>query len=203
MKRFTILFTLVGVLAVVAGLQVWSEASAEAAKSASIAPVSNSTGERLDAIRSDKVAAASYQAVLGKSLKDKELADFIASNCSGASQVRLCRNVGMALWLDADQKVNTVYLYTIGANGFAAYKGKLPQGLATSDTMATVEEKFGQPFITQVPQAGWKPGLPDRGSSPDHIHYWAVYERFGVTIIYNTPFAKDKNATIDAILVSE
>ena len=196
MKRFTVLFILVGALAVLAV----SVASADA--SATIAPASESNEAPSDAVISG--AAASYKAVLGKSLKDKEFADFVASNnCSGAGQFQLCQDAGVALWLDADQKVNTVYLYTVGANGFAAYAGALPQGLVSNDTMASVEEKFGQPFVPGVPQAGRKPGLPERGGSPDHIHYWAVYERFGLTIIYNTPFANDKNATIDAILISE
>ena len=200
MKRFTILFTLVGALAFLAMFQVWSVARAES--SAVIAPASESNGALSDAVIPE--AAASYKAVLGKSLKDEEFADFVASNnCSSAGQFQLCQDAGVALWLDADQKVNTVYLYTVGANGFAAYEGTLPQGLVSNDTMAAVEEKFGQPFVPGVPQAGRKPGLPDRGGSPDHIHYWAVYERFGLTIIYNTPFANDKNATIDAILISE
>lgn len=196
MKRFTRLFTLVGALAILA----LSVARAEAG--AAIAPASESIESPSDAAIPG--AAASYKTVLGKSLKDKEFADFVASNnCSSTGQFQLCQDVGVALWLDADQKVNTVYLYTVGANGFAAYAGALPQGLVSNDTMASVEEKFGQPFVPGVPQAGRKPGLPDRGGSPDHIHYWAVYERFGLTIIYNTPFVNDKNATIDAILISE
>ena len=200
MKRFTMLFTLVSVLAVLAIFQAWSEARAEA--NVPIAPVNDSTGDLSDAVRPE--AAASYKAVLGKSLKDKELADFVASNnCSSAGQFQLCQDAGVALWLDQSQKVNTIYLYALSGNGFAPYTGELPFGLTSNDTMSIVEEKFGSPFVPQVPQAGWKPGLPDRGSSPDHIHYWAVYDRFGVTIIYNTPFANDKNASIHAVLVSE
>lgn len=198
MKRFTILLTLVGALVIAAVFQAWSEARAEA--SAPMAPVNISNNAMSEAVRPE---AASYKAVLGKSLKDKELADFIAGNCSGVSQIRVCQDAGMALWLDADQKVNTVYLYTVDANGFTAYKGKLPQGLASNDTMATVEEKFGQPFVPRVPQAGRKLGLPDRGSSPDHIHFWAVYERFRLTIIYNTPFSSEKDASIHAVLISQ
>ena len=147
-------------------------------------------------------SAANYQAVLGKPVSDNSVADFIASNkCSSVSDFQLCRAAGMALWIDPAQKINTVYLYTQGEDGFAAYKGVMPFGLASRDTMADVEQKFGQPVVVQAPQAGWTPGLPDVGSSPDHIHYWAVYERFGVTIVYNTPFANDKNATIHSILV--
>jgi hypothetical protein len=81
----------------------------------------------------------------------------------------------------------------------AAAPAALPYGLNTQDTMASVEQKLGQPRVTYAPQAGWEPALPDEGSSPDHSHYWAIYKRFGLTIVYNTPFASDKSATIDAI----
>ena len=88
------------------------------------------------------------------------------------------------------QKVETVYLYISSTiDGFAAYKGKLPLGLASTDTMADVEEKFGQPKVEHAPQAGWEPGLPDESGTPDHIHYWAIYKRFGVTVVYNSPSA--------------
>jgi hypothetical protein len=79
----------------------------------------------------------------------------------------------------------------------------LPYGLTAQDTMASVEHKLGQPVEIHAPQAGWKPGLPDEGFSPDHIHYWAIYRRFGLTVVYNTPSASDKNATIYAIYVND
>ena len=149
-------------------------------------------------------SAAAYQVVLGKSLNDKDVADFIASNnCSSAGSFQLCKSIGMALWLDADQKVKSVYLYPTSANGFSAYKGALPLGLAANDTMATIEQKFGQPKVQHAPQAGWEPGLPDESRSPDYIHYWAIYKRFGVTVIYNSPSPADKNATINTIIVNK
>ena len=83
----------------------------------------------------------------------------------------------------------------------AAAPPALPYGLTTQETMAGVEQKLGQPRVTYAPQAGWEPGLPDEGSSPDHVHYWAIYKRFGLTIVYDTPSARDKNATIHAIRV--
>jgi hypothetical protein len=85
----------------------------------------------------------------------------------------------------------------------AAAPEPLPYGLTSQDTMAMVEQKLGQPNVTFAPQAGWQAGLPDEGSSPDHMHYWAVYKRFGLTIVYNTPSASDKNATIQAIYVND
>lgn len=85
---------------------------------------------------------------------------------------------------------------------FAAPKN-LPYGLTLQDTMASVEQKLGQPRVMFAPQAGWEAGLPDAGGSPDHLRYWAVYRRFGVTIVYNTPSLMDKNATIYDIIVDE
>jgi len=85
----------------------------------------------------------------------------------------------------------------------AAAPAPLPYGLSSQDTMADVEMKLGQPRVAYAPQAGWEPGLPDEGSSPDHMHYWAIYKRFGLTVVYNTPSASDKSATIQAIYTND
>jgi len=147
---------------------------------------------------------AAYEAVLGKSLNDQDVADFIARNrCSGAGQFQACNAAGLALWVGQDQKVETVYLYPNKIDNFGVYTGQLPLGLASNDTMASVEDKFGQPKVEHAPRAGWQPGLPDQSGTPDHIHYWAIYKRFGVTIVYNSPSATDKGATIYAVLVSK
>ena len=84
----------------------------------------------------------------------------------------------------------------------AAAPEPLPYGLTAQDTMASVEQKLGQPRVIYAPQAGWEPGLPDEGGSPDHAHYWAIYKRFGLTIVYNSPSPNNKGATIHAILVN-
>ena len=148
--------------------------------------------------------AATYEGVLGKSLDDIDVADFIASNrCSGTGRFQLCNPAGIALLIGGDQKIETVYLYPNTTADFAAYKGNLPFGLSAKDTMASVEDKFGQPRVQQAPQAGWEPGYPDQSGTPDYIHTWAVYKRFGVTIVYNSPSGTDKGATIHAILVSK
>lgn len=146
-------------------------------------------------------AEVGYQAVLGKPLNDQAVADFIASNdCTQAGSFHLCRPAGVAFWTNEDQIVKTAYLYVSASDGFAAYKGDLPLNLDASDTMSDVEVKMGQYRIPQVPQAGWDPGLPDEGSTPDHAHYWAIYKRFAFTVIYNSPDPSDKNASIHAIL---
>lgn len=148
--------------------------------------------------------AATYQDVLGMSLNNKSVADFVArNNCANSGTFELCKNAGMALWLDADRVVKTVYLYPAGTNGFTPYQGELPFNLSADDTMAAVEQKLGQPKVEFAPQAGWQPGLPDEGTTPDHAHYWAIYKRFGITIVYSSPFADDKNATVYGILVNK
>jgi hypothetical protein len=81
----------------------------------------------------------------------------------------------------------------------AAAPSALPYGLTMQDTMRSVEQKLGQPRVVHAPQAGWEPGLPDAGGSPNRTHYWAIYRRFGVVVVYNSPSLADKGATIQAI----
>jgi hypothetical protein len=146
--------------------------------------------------------AVTYDAVLGKSVNANDVADFITSNnCTSSGQFQLCQSVGLALWADADQMIKAAYLYINNSDDFTAYRGELPLGLSSNDTMATVEQKFGKPKVEHAPSAGWELGLPDEGGTPDHLHYWAIYKRFGVTVVYNSPSANDKGATIHAILV--
>lgn len=141
-----------------------------------------------------------YQAVLGKSLKDREVADFLVnSNCSPADQFQLCKDAGIAFWTDADQIVKVVYLYAGDASGFRRFRGQLPYGLSFYDPMWRVQEKLSDPDTDNTLQQF---GLPDEGISPDHMHYWAVYKQLGMTVIYNSPSA-DEDAYIYAILVSK
>ena len=150
------------------------------------------------------VTAMTYDALLNKSSTDRDVADFLTRNgCSPLEELQLCRSAGMALRMDADQKVRSVYLYPGNADGFASYPGQLPFGLAFTDTKEIVEQKLGQPVEIHAPQAGWKLGLPDEGITVDHFHYQAIYERFGLTVIYNSPSASDNGATINAIVVNQ
>lgn len=149
-------------------------------------------------------AAMKYEDIIGKPISDQSVANFIASNnCNSSGPLQLCHTAGLALWMDNDRVVRAAYLYTREFEKFAAYKGELPFGLASNDTRADVERKLGQPKVIHAPQAEWQPGLPDEGVSPDHTHYWAIYRRFGMTIIYDSPSANDQNANIDAILVNK
>jgi hypothetical protein len=139
---------------------------------------------------------ASYEVVLGKSMTDKAVIDFIFNNnCSSTDQFQLCKDVGMALWANSAQIVETVYLYTGGTNGFKRYQGKLPFGLSFYDPMWRVQEKIRNSNADDSLQQS---GRPDEENSPDHMHYWAFYKRLDITIIYTSA---DEDAYIYAILV--
>ena len=146
--------------------------------------------------------AASYQTVLGKPLSDKDVVDFmVANNCSSEAQFQVCRDAGMAFWIDPNQIVDTVYLYSRNAEGFRKFAGKLPFGLTFYDPMWQVQQKLRD--LNEDDQVtAWNAGLPDEASSPDHIHYWAVYKELGLTVIYNSPGANE-DAYIYAILLSK
>jgi hypothetical protein len=60
-----------------------------------------------------------YRVFLGKSLTDKDVADFIVgNNCSSAGQYQLCKYRGLAFWISTDQILNRVYLYSGNSDGF-------------------------------------------------------------------------------------
>ena len=155
---------------------------------------------RAESAKPDQMVKAGYPAVLGKSVSDRDVTDFIANNnCSPEAGFQLCKDVGMALWVNSNQIINTVYLYSGNVNGFRRYRGELPFGLTFYDPMWKVQEKLRNSNANDTLQQA---GLPDEGSSPDHIHYWAVYKRLDMTVIYNSP-AADEDAYIYAILINE
>ena len=97
--------------------------------------------------------AATYEAMLGKSVNNQTVADFIAGNCTQSGLLQVCPSAGLALGTDTEKIVRFATLYLNNAEGFATYKGELPLGLAASDTMADVEYKFGHPKVFYAPQA--------------------------------------------------
>jgi hypothetical protein len=146
---------------------------------------------------------AAYQAILGKSLNDEDVANFITSNnCSPASQFQLCSEAGIAFWSDANQIVKMVYLYSGNTEGFRRYRDELPFGLSFYDPMWRVEEKLRDLETDDTSPLTLKAGLPDEGVTPDHMHYWAMYKRFSMTVIYNSP-GDDEDAYIYAIAVNK
>lgn len=142
-----------------------------------------------------------YQTVLGKPLNDSDVIGFLSSNgCSSAGALQVCKEAGMALWIDADQIVEMAYLYAGNAEGFRRYRGELPFGLTFYDPMWLVEEKLMDAEADDTVQPAPQADLREEGSSPDHFHYWAVYNRFNLIVIYNTPFV-DEDAYIYAVVV--
>jgi len=144
-----------------------------------------------------------YQIALYESLNNQiRESFFVAHHCNSVGSFRLCPESGLAFQVDTGELVRQVYFYVHGRDGFSSFSGKLPFGLELTDTMADVQQKLGYPKMFQLPMLGWEPGLPDRGTTPDHVHYWAEYKRYGLTIVYNTPSATDLKADIYLILAS-
>lgn len=136
-----------------------------------------------------------YNDLLGKSLEDREILDLIDTyDCTAETSLRVCKDAGMALWLSPKQIVNRIVLYLYNEEGFVPYTGELPFGLKFYDTLEAVEYKLEQQGLD-------KDGLPDEAGTPDHMHYWAIYNQLDVIIIYNSYFA-DEGATIYAIVLT-
>ncbi|HSK88194.1 MAG TPA: hypothetical protein VK880_07560, partial [Anaerolineales bacterium] len=132
----------------------------------------------------------------GKSLTDQEMVDFIATNrCSSVEHLRLCKELGLVLGVNFDQVVQTVFLYLENTDGFTAYQGELPFGLKSKDSREAVEAKLKEQRVGT--------GVANEEGLFDHTHCWAIYYAAGMTIIYNSPSADDKNATMYAILVEK
>jgi hypothetical protein len=139
---------------------------------------------------------APYEALLGHALTDQDVIDFIAtSDCSTAGQLRLCHEIGLALGLNLNQVVETVFLYLEDIDGFKAYQGELPFGLKLNESRETVEAKLKEQRVGT--------GVANEEGLLDRTHYWATYYAAGMTIIYNSPSAHDRNATMHAIIVEK
>ena len=140
-----------------------------------------------------------YTDLLGKSLHDETVMELLSiHHCTDATQVQLCKEDGVALWLDPDQVVKEVYLYLNNDQGFASYQGELPLGLRFYDTLGAVEYKLRRLEAKNNSIGGNHP-IKYEGRSPDHLHYWVTYQPYHFTIIYNAPIL-DEDATIYAIL---
>jgi len=146
-------------------------------------------------------AAPNYQALLGKPLNDQYVADFMAANhCSTVVQYQICGSTGIALEVDRDQKIKTVFLFPGRSETFAAFHGELPYGLHWTDSMAVVEQKLD---VTSNTHYMNQAGLPRESGTPENIRLWVNYPQAGITIVYNTQSADNKNATIHAILMTK
>ena len=137
---------------------------------------------------------APYEMWLGKSLANQDVIEFIITNqCSSVEHLRLCKEIGLVLGVNADQVVETVFVYLENTDAFTAYQGELPFGLKSNDTREAVEAKLKEQRVGT--------GVANEEGLFDHTHCWATYYAAGLTIIYNSPSADDKNAVIHAIIV--
>jgi len=144
-----------------------------------------------------------YRVVLEYSLNDTSVANFVVNHdcAASAGDFQICPAAGVALRMNQPNVIGQVYLYVNGDPSFASFTGKLPYEITSTDTMANVQRKLGNPKIPQMPVLGWEPRLPDIGNTPDHIHYWATYKDFRLTVVYNTPAGNDLEAGIYMIIV--
>lgn len=141
-----------------------------------------------------------YADLLGKPLNDEGVMNLLANHhCTGANHFQLCKDTGVALWLDTDHIVREIYLYLNSAEGFAPYKGELPLGLKFYDTLGAVEYKLRKLEANRSSLSG-NNRMNYEGRSPDHMRYWVTYNPYDFTVIYNTPFL-DEDATIYAVLL--
>ncbi|HET6597541.1 MAG TPA: hypothetical protein VFG81_18095 [Anaerolineales bacterium] len=152
------------------------------------------------AVRAQKpeINTINYIDLLGKSLRDESARKLLSNHCTDATQVRLCKEAGVAVWLDTNQIVKEVYLYLNNDQGFSPYQGELPLGLRFYDTLGAVEYKLRRLKVNNTPMRG-NNQIKYEGRSPDHLHYWVTYQPYRFTIIYNAPIL-DEDATIYAIL---
>jgi len=141
-----------------------------------------------------------YADLLDKPLNDEGVINLLANHhCTGANYFQLCKDTGVALWLDTNQIVKEIYLYLNNAEGFAPYKGELPLGLKFYDTLGAVEYKLRKLEANRSLLSG-NNRMNYEGRSPDHMRYWVTYDPYNFTVIYNTPFL-DEDATIYAVLL--
>ena len=137
-----------------------------------------------------------YEAMLGEFSNDNEVTSFFLGNdCSSLQQFQLCRKIGMAFGISSSRVVETVFIYLEDTDSFTAYRGELPFGLNSSDNREIVEAKLKEQRVGT--------GTPNAISIPDHTHCWATYYAAGMTVIYNSPSADDKGATMHAILLKD
>lgn len=96
-----------------------------------------------ESTKENEATADFYEVVLGKSVSTIQVANFLTSNnCRDARPFQICEEIGIALWVNPRQVIETVYLYVNNSAGFEPYKGKFPFGLKFYDTLGAAEYKL-------------------------------------------------------------
>jgi hypothetical protein len=111
------------------------------------------------------VAVMRPEGLIGKRSTDREVADLFADDAPPlidyfAEMTMLEYSArGMAIYLDTDDRVVTVFLYGTRDEGHNQYGGPLPRGLSFTDDEATVARSLGTPSrrgIHEVSKAPWE-----------------------------------------------
>ncbi|HLO18095.1 MAG TPA: DUF5018 domain-containing protein, partial [Anaerolineales bacterium] len=129
----------------------WGGACA-AAGTASTCDIIMNQAQTVTATFVDPSSQPLYQRLLGKTLSDSVVSDFILQNgCQLSGFHYLCKAVGIELSLDSGQKVRTVFMYAQDVDGFQQFTGDLPYGLIWTDTRSTAEGKLNMQVISDIP----------------------------------------------------
>src|SRR5512143_180647 len=90
-------------------------------------------------IKQIKPEVVKYQDLLDETFSNDDIQNWTTKNdCIFAERLLSCQNLGIALWLNSEHVVKTVYFYLDNTDGFSAYKGELPLGLKYYDNRQAV-----------------------------------------------------------------
>jgi hypothetical protein len=134
----------------------------------------------------------SLTSVLGKDHLSKELFDLRESLGEGPeayySPLGPCfyhswKRHGTSMSFNAENRVETVFLYSKGVDGFGQFGGELPHKIQFNDTRKTIEEKLGKPDST--------------GSvTGKRSCFWTKYRKLGILVTYRSADPDDNQNTI-------
>jgi hypothetical protein len=129
---------------------------------------------------------STYETLLGKTLDDNVVSDFILqNNCQLSGFHYICKSIGVELSLDSGQRVVTVFMYAQGVDGFDEYTGDLPYGLTWNSTRSDVQGQLGSP----------------NAQGTETYTSWDAYQDRGVYVDYDSPSAEDLSARMIRIQV--
>jgi hypothetical protein len=96
------------------------------------------------------------------------------------------KSKGISLWFNERNRLQTIFLYAEGADGFRQYRGELPGGLRFADTRGDVEKKLGK---------------PEEVGGEGVIAFWADYKSKGILVAYVSKDVSDLKNGIHHIVV--
>jgi hypothetical protein len=157
------------------------------AKPADSTPASPSAGTQ-----TSPNAGIPLSSMLGKGIDSAEIKTSLSSlgtpqiNKSSAGDYYSFQAEGVSLKFDTQNKLDAIFYYSEGADGFQQYKGDLPLGLTFQLTRKEIESILGPP--------------DNSGGGATNI--WTYYSSKGIGITYNTTQSDDLEARIHYISIS-